>query len=206
SCLTMCADDSSCAAGHYCVGGICTTKKPDGQVCTAANECQSGICSTFFGDADADGYGNGAMTIQACSTAPTGYVANSSDCDDSNMGVYPGATEICGNSIDENCNGLINDPAVCCVPYNGQSDLMSIALSTTGTYEYHNNWCIVGSGLPPGCYGGYVIQSQSLLDAHCVAGGSSGQCTDPDALWSITCVNAVHCVYQCDGQCIPISC
>lgn len=206
SCLTMCVDDSSCAAGHYCVGGTCTAKKPDGQVCNAANECQSGSCITFFGDDDADGYGNAAKTIQGCSMAPTGYVANSSDCDDSNMAIHPGAAEICGNNMDDNCNGITNDPAVCCVPYNGQYDVTTIQLWTTDTYLYHDYWCVVGSGLPPGCYGGYLIQSQSIADAHCVSVGSGGQCTDQDALWSITCNNAVNCVYQCDGQCIPLSC
>ena len=28
------------------------------------------------------------------------------DCDDDNAAVYPGAEEVCGNNIDEDCNGV----------------------------------------------------------------------------------------------------
>jgi hypothetical protein len=31
------------------------------------------------------------------------------DCDDHNAGAHPGAVEICGNGIDDDCNGLVDD-------------------------------------------------------------------------------------------------
>lgn len=34
-----------------------------------------------------------------------GYTENQSDCDDANATIYAGATEICGDGIDQNCNG-----------------------------------------------------------------------------------------------------
>lgn len=65
------------------------------------------LLQTFYADADGDGYGNAAVTTTAC-TAPTGFVADNTDCNDANSGVNPGAAEIC-NDLDENCNGLIDE-------------------------------------------------------------------------------------------------
>ena len=73
----------------------------DGQV-------DEGVQLTFYRDLDGDGYGNAAVTAQACS-APAGYVTNNTDCNDSNAAVHPGATELCTNSIDDDCDGLVNE-------------------------------------------------------------------------------------------------
>jgi hypothetical protein len=52
-------------------------------------------------------FGNIASTVLACS-APVGFVSNSTDCNDNNNAVKPGATEIC-NTIDDNCNTQIDE-------------------------------------------------------------------------------------------------
>ncbi len=62
---------------------------------------------TFYRDADGDGYGDPNVTIQA-SSAPTGYVSNNTDCDDTHATVYPGAPELC-DGLDNNCNGQIDE-------------------------------------------------------------------------------------------------
>jgi len=62
---------------------------------------------TFYRDADGDQYGNLAVTTTAAA-APTGYVANSTDCDDTKAAIHPGAQELC-NGIDDDCDGQIDE-------------------------------------------------------------------------------------------------
>jgi Putative metal-binding motif/FG-GAP-like repeat len=56
-------------------------------------------------DDDGDGYGGTA--VYTC-TVPDNAVADNSDCDDSNSAIFPGshATELPGDGVDPNCDGL----------------------------------------------------------------------------------------------------
>jgi len=60
---------------------------------------------TYYQDADNDGYGNAAVTQVGCAAIP-GYVTNSTDCNDANNAIYPGALDVPGNGVDEDCNGF----------------------------------------------------------------------------------------------------
>lgn len=66
-----------------------------------------------FVDTDNDGYGTSATATELCigESLPAGYIASSLgvDCNDAAYGIHPGATEICGNSIDEDCDGVADD-------------------------------------------------------------------------------------------------
>jgi hypothetical protein len=88
SCSDACAISSS-----GCTGACGGSSYPCGSDGAAYTCCG---CPTSAADMDGDGY----TTTGAC----RGY-----DCDDSAVGVHPGATEVCGNAIDEDCDGLTNE-------------------------------------------------------------------------------------------------
>ncbi len=58
----------------------------------------------WYADEDLDGYGN-ALNFQPACEAPEGFIANGSDCDDTDATEYPGATEYCDGD-DDNCDGV----------------------------------------------------------------------------------------------------
>ncbi len=64
---------------------------------------------TWYGDGDGDGYGD-ALTITMACDAPSGFVADDTDCNDARAAVNPGATEVCDPlDVDEDCTGTADD-------------------------------------------------------------------------------------------------
>ncbi len=60
--------------------------------------------TTYFADVDEDGYGDPNNTLISCNL-PAGYITDGTDCNDLDLDIYPGAPDILGNGIDENCDG-----------------------------------------------------------------------------------------------------
>ncbi|MGA1871193.1 MAG: MopE-related protein [bacterium] len=67
-------------------------------------EIDEGVKNTYYEDADSDTFGNPDSSILAC-TAPSGYVEDNSDCDDTKSDINTAALEICGDGIDQDCSG-----------------------------------------------------------------------------------------------------
>jgi hypothetical protein len=79
------------------------------EVCDAVdNNCDTqvdeGVTRTFFGDADGDSYGDDGATVLAC-VPEEGQVERGGDCDDSDPDTYPGAPELCGDGVRNDCDG-----------------------------------------------------------------------------------------------------
>ncbi len=86
----------------------------------AAATCDNGSCIfgiSWYLDADTDTYY--AATQVACTSPGAGWTSTlpaggSGDCNDLNAAINPAATEVCGNSIDDDCDGNVDEN--CCDP------------------------------------------------------------------------------------------
>ena len=65
------------------------------------------VLSIFYADTDGDGFGNPDITTESCESQ-SGFVANGTDCDDTDAKTYPSAPEIC-DEVDNDCNSIIDD-------------------------------------------------------------------------------------------------
>ncbi|MFM7770615.1 MAG: putative metal-binding motif-containing protein, partial [Bacteroidota bacterium] len=84
----------------------------------------------YYADTDADGFGAGSAT-SLCANPGAGYATTNTDCNNNNAAVNPNATESCSNSIDDDCDGLVNEG---CSSGNQIGDNPSNAVSTTTAF------------------------------------------------------------------------
>jgi hypothetical protein len=81
----------------------------DGLVNGDDPDSAGGEVNTWYPDADGDGFGADAGSVEACSP-PSGYVAAGGDCDDADATVSPAEPEVCDAAdVDEDCDGAADD-------------------------------------------------------------------------------------------------
>ncbi len=60
---------------------------------------------TWYADTDGDGFGDAAVPLESCDPR-SGSVGDDTDCDDSRADVFPGATEVDNDGVDQDCDGV----------------------------------------------------------------------------------------------------
>ena len=104
-------------SGYVPVGGDCDDGEASANPGTAEicdyidNNCDGdideGTTSTYYADADLDGFGDAAASLDEC-RQPKGYVTNDQDCDDTNAYAWPGNAESC-DEADNDCDTFVDE-------------------------------------------------------------------------------------------------
>ena len=110
------ADDGTRYCGSDCDDTLPGVSRLAPEVCDGVdNDCNGGIDEgvilTFYRDMDGDGFGDPDGETRTGCSPPGSFVLNSTDCDDGNAIVHPGAFDRCDPAeLDENCDGTPNNP------------------------------------------------------------------------------------------------
>jgi len=131
--------DVSPAGTEVCNSGV------DDDCNGVADDDDSGVTDpeTWYADDDGDGYGS-TTTTEACEQ-PSGYVEDSTDCDDTADDVNPGADEQC-DATDHDCDGddgletCEDCEAILTADSTSTDGVYTIDLDGTGTSSFEV-WC-----------------------------------------------------------------
>jgi len=83
----------------------------------------------WYQDLDGDGAGTNAALSMACDQ-PSGYAADSDDCDDSNASIHPDASESC-DEVDNDCDGSVDEGVMSTFYEDTDGDGYGVGTSTT---------------------------------------------------------------------------
>ena len=105
------------------------------EICNAIDEDCDDIIDedlvffVYYLDADADNYGNLDIDSVSCLASLPMYVLDSTDCNDNNSFIFPGATEL-PNGVDDNCNGITDET---------ETEVLNLTNNTFTIYPNPNN-------------------------------------------------------------------
>ena len=126
--LTACARPE----GYVAAGGDCDDRRADvapgaDERCNGADDdCDTQVdedatdARTWYTDGDGDRYGDDTSARVACLALP-GEQELGGDCDDGDVAVRPGATELC-NSADDDCDAQVDEDAVNALTWYADTD------------------------------------------------------------------------------------
>ena len=97
-------DDAS-AAAHP--GQVERCNNADDNCDGVTDEADATDAALWYADLDGDTFGDTTALTLACA-APSGWVADDTDCDDADAGASPGADERC-DGVDDDCDGTVDE-------------------------------------------------------------------------------------------------
>lgn len=114
----------------------------------------SGFSAPVYADNDGDGFGdvNVTQNISTTCNVPAGFVADFSDCDDTNNAINPDAQEI-QNGIDDDCDGLTDEGFSNCNISLTSTSGNTVIICTESGATTGNVQLVVNNGLPPYTFG-----------------------------------------------------
>ena len=102
------ADGDGWPAGSDCDDANANVYAGAPEICDGLDNDCNGIVDdqlNLFADLDADGFGDPNAPVPCSGVG----VSNSGDCDDNEPLTNPNATEVCGDGIDNNCDGQVDE-------------------------------------------------------------------------------------------------
>ena len=121
-------------------------------------------------DADGDGY----AADNNCN------ILNGLDCDDTNAAINPGAVEICGDGIDNNCDGNIDEGCTYVPDDNFEQALIDLGYDTI-----LDNYVLTSN-----------INTRTYLNVNYYEGYSSGRIVDLTGIEDFTALTYLECNYN----------
>lgn len=89
--------------------------------------CGEGAAENYFPDVDDDGFGGDAHVAVAC-VQPTDYITQGGDCNDNSDLIHPAVPEVCGDGVDNDCDGASWDVGQSC--NTGQNGVCAVGLTS----------------------------------------------------------------------------